>query len=74
MPQAKAHHPEMRLIPLVILLLALTACAGDPRDYGITGARAPAPPVAREDGGMPGTFYGPSVTPSPGSGKFFGYN
>ena len=62
---------------ILSLLLLLTACSGDPRDYGITGARPVQPPAAREDlSGIPDSsgVIGPSVTPTTGGGRFWGYN
>ena len=71
----------MRIASL-LLLLCLAACSGDPRAYGITGPGVPpSPPVQPDDSalGQPGipdssTVYGPSVTPSTGPNKFWGYN
>jgi hypothetical protein len=71
----------MRFAP-VLLLLCLAACSGDPRAYGITGpGRPPQPPVQPDDAtltqpGLPnsGSAYGPSVNPSTGNGRFWGYD
>ena len=63
--------------------MALSACAGDPRSYGITGPGAGPAPAAAPMGmdpdqvpGVPpyGTFYGPTNAPVTGSSGFWGYN
>jgi hypothetical protein len=65
---------------LLLLLLSLAACSGDPRAYGITGARPAKPPPAPGEessiGGAPdtGTVYGPTNGPTTGGGQFWGYN
>lgn len=77
----KANIGTMR-IASCLLLLCLGACSGDPRAYGITGpGAAPQPPPQPNDStlgdpGVPntGSVYGPSITPSTGSGRFWGYN
>jgi hypothetical protein len=69
-------------IALFLLLSCLAACSGDPRSYGITGpGRQPAPPALPDDAtlgqpGIPdgGSVVGPSITPSTGSNRFWGYN
>jgi hypothetical protein len=63
----------------LLVLLGLAACSGNPRDYGITGPGST--PSLQPDTtlGMPGvpdasTVYGPSLEPTTGSGRFWGYN
>jgi hypothetical protein len=71
----------MRIIA-ILSVLCLAACSGDPRSYGITGPGKPqAPPEQPDDSsvgrpGIPdsGTVYGPSVVPSTGSNRYWGYN
>jgi len=82
MDTAKAgrQYVPMRLA-LVLLPLCLAACSGDPSAYGITGPGAPPKPPAQPDDatltqpGLPssGSAYGPSVNPSTGYGRFWGY-
>ena len=76
----------MRAIIALGLLSLLTACSGNPADYGITGpGKSPAPPVTL--GPTPdkttgvgvtttGTNYGPSNGANTGNGfgGFWGYN
>ena len=70
----------MRFI-LLSLLFFVSACGGDPRSLGITGAASPVPApdpgeVTTGVQGMPatGTQYAPSLGPNTGGGKFWGYN
>jgi hypothetical protein len=71
----------MRFV-VILAVLCLAACSGNPRDYGITGpGQGPAPPVHPDDSsvgqpGIPdsGTVYGPSVVPNTGSNRYWGYN
>lgn len=75
---------HMRAILAFGLLIALTACSGDPRSYGITGPgprAVPAPPQgvlpdAPPPPGVPtsGTYYGPTNAPLTGDTGFWGYN
>jgi hypothetical protein len=70
-----------RLIVLLGLLL-LAGCAGSPTDLGITGPGVQPLPAPIDDDNLnqapgvhdPGNGYGPSVMPSPQSGRFFNYN
>lgn len=72
----------MRAVTALGLVLALAACSGDPRSYGITGpGPPPPPPSAGDDTGTPlgtptsGSYYGPSTGPIMGGGSgFWGYN
>jgi hypothetical protein len=74
----------MRLVPLVLLLLPLAACAGGPQALGITGPQGstaapatPSPPLDPLDNPATldsGTRYGPTYAPSTGGGNFWGYN
>jgi hypothetical protein len=70
----------MRLIAF-LLLACLAGCAGDPRSYGITGPAERMPPARPDDATVdqPGlqaqpSTYGPSMQPTTGSGRFWGYN
>jgi hypothetical protein len=72
----------MRKLTL-LALLALTACAADPRALGITGPGTAKPPEPQTGGadsapvpGAPatGTFYGPTNGPTRGASGFWGYN
>ena len=74
------HHRPMRHILLTLPLL-LVACGGDPASYGITGTAPPLPPpdAGEISNGIPGapvtgTSYGPTIGPSTGTGRFWGYN
>ena len=73
----------MRALFVLTAMMALSACAGDPRSFGITGPGTGPAPVATPMGmdpdqlpGAPtyGTFYGPTNTPVTGSSGFWGYN
>jgi len=74
----------MRLSVLLVGLLGLAACSGDPKALGITGPGpqpAPTPPSADIDSGTgspgvstSGSFYGPSVGPIKSNSGFYGYN
>lgn len=74
----------MRTILTLGLLIALAACSGDPRSYGITGPgthSAPATPANETPDSAPvagvstsGTSYGPSNRPTTGASGFWGYN
>jgi hypothetical protein len=62
-------------------LLVLAGCSGSPGDLGITGPTAPTPPLTLPEGTVdnpglpdPGASYGPSVTPSTGTGRYYNYN
>ena len=76
----RGHHAGMRYIPLIPLLF-LAACDAGPAAFGITGT-APSPPPpdpgalsTDAPGAAPtGTSYGPTIGPSTGSGRFWGYN
>jgi hypothetical protein len=77
---AARHYRRMRMV-LTLLLLALAACSGNPSAYGITGPARPSGPQPTDDAvisapGIPdgSTVVGPSMTPSTGSGRFWGYN
>jgi hypothetical protein len=66
----------------LLAVLALGACDATPASLGITGpGPPPSPPPAIDDSTIlnpgvpdPGNSYGPSVGPSPSSGRFFNYN
>ena len=62
---------------LCLLSVLIAACSGSPRDFGITGPVAPAPPVtpslANEISPVAPDFGGP-YAPSTGPGRFWGYN
>jgi hypothetical protein len=68
--------------PIALLLLCLAGCSGNPSAYGITGPGAQqARPRLPDDAtvgqpGLPdtGTVVGPSITPSTGSSRYWGYN
>ena len=74
----------MRTLMTLGMLIALAACSGDPRAYGITGPGSqPAPaapsvdtPDASTAPGVTtsGTSYGPSSRPTTGASGFWGYN
>jgi len=71
----------MRRTLILSALLALAGCSGSPADYGITGPGAPPPMPVQDDSTIdrpgiadPGASYGPNVTPTTGSGRFFNYN
>ena len=73
----------MRTLLVLTVMTALSACAGDPRSYGITGPGTRPAPAAAPMGmdadqvpGVPtyGTFYGPTNTPVTGTSGFWGYN
>ncbi len=74
----------MRTSVLLIVLIGLAACSGDPKAMGITGPGPQAAPVAPsldEDGGNPipgvsttGSQYAPSIGPIKGNTGFYGYN
>ena len=74
--------PPMRAIATLLLLLGLAACSANPAAYGITGpGRPPVLPAQPGDAdvGQPGlpnsaSVYGPSIVPSTGTGRFWGYN
>jgi hypothetical protein len=77
----RRHYPAMRPVPILLLLLCLSACSGDPGAYGITGPAPPTPPVPMEDSraGTPGvpepaSAISPSIYPTTGNGRFWGYN
>jgi hypothetical protein len=79
-PDGRRQYPAMRH-GLILLLIGLAACSGDPRDYGITGPAAPPPmpvenPADLGGSGLPDatTTYGPSSAPSTGRGRFWNYN
>ncbi len=71
---------------LLAVLLALAACAGDPRSLGITGpGKAPASATVDTPGaGLPGTDmpdplqsgsrFAPSVVPTTSGGRYWGYD
>jgi hypothetical protein len=83
-----AHNVGMRVLPLLLLLLALAGCVATPEQLGITGPQATAPlpatigaPEAPADPldnpdqlQSNGTRYGPNPVPSTGTGRFWGYN
>jgi hypothetical protein len=75
----------MRVIPLCFLLLSLSACAGGPQAFGITGpdggkpetTAVPEPkadPFDNPDTLQSGGRYGPSYAPSTNGGNFWGYD
>jgi hypothetical protein len=79
------HNSTMRSLLVLGLLLAVAACSGDPRSYGITGPGPQAvakPDPAQNSGdstptpGVPtsGTYYGPTNAPVTGGSGFWGYN
>lgn len=74
-----------RVLPVPLLLLLLAGCAGGPRALGITGPQgssfgtAPGPPTGGDPLDNPsalesGTRYAPSIAPTTGSGRYWGYN
>ncbi len=84
-PGALRHIGRMRALWVVGSFLALTACSGDPRSYGITGPGSQPPPAAMPGPtgddtsaipGVPtsGSYYGPSNGPMTGGSGFWGYN
>ena len=68
------HHPLMRHLALLPLLL-LAACA-DPGRLGITGpGETPMPTAGQPTEPKPAANqFAPSLGPTTGSGKFWGYN
>ena len=63
-----------------LLLIGLGGCSQSPQSLGITGAPLAAPPEAEGDNvilapGIPqgNSTYNPSVLPSTGGGRFYGY-
>lgn len=70
----------MRILAALVLF-GLAACSGNPGAYGITGPNAPVQPEAPTDAtltapGLPdnGTMYGPTVAPTTGQSRYWGYN
>ncbi len=74
----------MRISVLLIALLGLAGCSGDPKVLGITGPGpqpAPTAPSESLDSGTgspgvstSGSYYGPSVGPIKSNSGFYGYN
>ena len=72
----------MSRLPLLALGLSILAgCSGTPASFGLTGRVAPTVPEAASDAviGLPGIqpdngSYTPRLTPSTGSGRYFGYD
>ncbi len=69
-----------RLALLLACLPALAGCAGSAESLGLTGAPLTAPPAEASDAtiGLPGVNpgtgpYTPSLLPSTGAGRYFGY-
>jgi hypothetical protein len=73
-----------RRASILLLLVALTACAGDPRALGITGpghqpaqAETPSglyPGDSTGDESLTGERYAPSMIPTTSGGRYWGYN
>jgi len=72
---------QFRLAAL-LLLFGLTACAGEPGHFGITGPGQsqpaevvePASPEAMPEPAYGGDRYAPSLAPNPNGGRYWGYN
>lgn len=73
----------MRAILTLGCLIALSACSGDPKSFGITGPGpqgTPSGPVFQVPGetspgvSTSGSYYGPSNGPVKSNSGFFGYN
>jgi hypothetical protein len=77
----RRHYPGMQMVPALLLLLFLSACSGNPGAYGITGPAPPTPPAPMDDSRAgtpgvpePGSSNNPSIYPTTGNGRFWGYN
>jgi hypothetical protein len=73
------HCSVMRPIPVLLIVLGVSACSGGPQSLGITGPGPqgpplPGPPVGIGDLTDYGTLYEPAMVPTSGGGRFWGYN
>jgi hypothetical protein len=73
------HCSVMRPIPVLLIVLGLSACSGGPRSLGITGPGPQGPPLSAPPAGMGdltdyGVIYEPAIGETNGGGRFWGYN
>lgn len=70
-----------RALIMAFLLVTVAGCAASPQSLGLTGAQpVPPPPLPNDATLQPpgiavdtGTNYGPSMVPTTGAGRYYGY-